>query len=263
MVHRLALRLKDKVAIITGAAGGIGAASARLFAQEGARVVLADIADEAGRAVEREIGDAGGKASFVHCDVTSEDSVKRTVDAAVASYGRLDILFNIAGGSDKNDGPVHEVDLGLWEPTLSVNLLGTVLCCRHAIPQIIEGGGGSVINTSSWAGLKGFRKHLYVSAKGGLLSLTRAMAGEYARAGVRVNVVCPGGIRSERNLARYKDASPDNDPRFETRKRNAEDYPFSYGDPIDVAYIGLFLASDESRLITGATIPADGGRSAY
>jgi len=256
-------RLKDKVALITGAAGGIGAASAALFAAEGARVVLVDIAEEAVRSVTDGIRQSGAEAIGVHADVSDEASVRNAIDVAVRTYGRLDVLFNVAGGSAADDAPVHEVDMRLWDKTLSVDLLGTFLFCRHAIPHMVEGGGGSIVNTSSWSALRGFHKHVYVSAKGGLLSLTRAIAGEYARSGIRANVICPGGVRSERNIKRYQGMTDPGDPRVARRNRIKAEYPFASGDPIDIAYIALFLASRESRMVTGAVIAADGGLSAY
>jgi NAD(P)-dependent dehydrogenase (short-subunit alcohol dehydrogenase family) len=256
-------RLKDKVAVITGAAGGIGAASARLFASEGSAVVLLDIASEQGEPIAESIRAAGGKAAFVRTDVTSEESVKQAMATAVSQFGKLDVLLNVAGGSSASDAPVHEVDMALWDKTISLDLKGTFLCCRHAIPAMIDGGSGAIVNISSWAALKHFYKHVYVSAKGGVVSLTRSLAGEYARHGIRANVICPGGVRSERNLARFGDAATKTDERSVARQRMLEQYPFFQGDPIDIAYVALFLASDEARMVTGATIPADGGRSSY
>jgi NAD(P)-dependent dehydrogenase (short-subunit alcohol dehydrogenase family) len=260
---RKVARLQDKVALITGGGGGIGAACAALFAGEGAKVAIVDIDADAGRSVEAAIRDAGGDAIFVQANVSAEEDVRNAVTAILNSYGRLHVLCNVAGGSAADDAPVHEVDLSLWDRTLSVDLLGTFLFCRHAVPPMIDGGGGSIVNTSSWAALRGFRKHVYVSAKGGLLSLTRALAAEYASAGIRANVICPGGVRSERNRRRYEEGGASDTPAARARADLIRRYPFGYGDPIDIANIALFLASAESRMITGAVIPADGGRSAY
>lgn len=256
-------RLKDKVAVITGAAGGIGAASAQLFSSEGSSVVLLDIASDQGERVAESIRAAGGKAMFVRTDVTNEDSVKQAMASAVSEFGKLDILVNVAGGSSASDAPVHEVDMALWDKTISLDLKGTFLSCRHAIPAMIDAGGGAIVNISSWAALKHFYKHVYVTAKGGVLSLTRSLAGEYVRHGIRANAICPGGVRSERNLQRFGNAAAMTDVRSEARQRMLQEYPAFVGDPIDIAYIALFLASNESRMITGATIPADGGRSTY
>jgi NAD(P)-dependent dehydrogenase (short-subunit alcohol dehydrogenase family) len=256
-------RLKGKVAVITGGAGGIGASSAALFAAEGARVVVVDIDAEGGERVAAGIRASGGDAAFIRTDVRLEDSVAQAVAFTLARHGRLDVLFNIAGGSAADDAPVHEVDMGLWEKTLSVDLLGTFLFCRHAVPVMMRQQAGVIVNTSSWSALKGFRKHIYTAAKGGVVALTRSLAGDYAEHGIRANVICPGGVRSQRNLSRYAASVAPDDPVATERARIAKRYPFSYGDPIDIANIGLFLASDESRMITGATIAADGGRSAY
>lgn len=256
-------RLKGKVAIITGGGGGIGASAATLFAAEGARVAVVDIDPEAGNQVATTIAESGGESCFIQTDVRDEPSVANAVAVTLERFGRLDILFNIAGGSAVDDAPVDAVDMALWDRTISVDLLGTFLFCRHAVRPMLQQRAGSIVNTSSWAALKGFHKHIYVAAKGGILSLTRSLAGAYASSGIRANVICPGGVRSKRNLQRYSNLPDPESPLAKERARNAKVYPFSFGDPIDIANIGLFLASDESRMITGATIAADGGRSAY
>ena len=147
--------------------------------------------------------------------------------------------MNIAGGSAPDDAPVHEVDISLWEKTISLNVKGTLLCCRHAIPLLIDNGGGAIVNTASWAALTGFRKHIYVSAKGGVVALTRALAGEYAKNGIRANVVCPGGIMTERTRQRYAGPAEAGAP----RNQDLDKYPFFRGDAIDIAFINLFLVS--------------------
>jgi NAD(P)-dependent dehydrogenase (short-subunit alcohol dehydrogenase family) len=252
-------RLKDKVVVITGGAAGIGAATARLCAAEGARVVSFDIDAAGGEAVAAAVRDGGGEALFVRTDVTDEASVKAGVAAAVARHGRIDALINVAGGSAVTDAPVHEVDMALWDKTIGLDLKGTFLCCRHAVPVMIECGGGAIVNTSSWAALSGFRKHVYVAAKGGVVALTRALAGEYAQHRIRANVVCPGGVMTERSRQRYGSGAPADPARLQERAK----YPFFAGEPSDIAAINVFLASDESRMITGATIQADGGRASY
>lgn len=258
-------RLDGKTAFITGAGSGIARASALMFAREGARVAIVEINPDAGRKTEAAIHAAGGDALFIETDVTDETSVAAAVRAAVARYGRLDTLLNCAGGSLTTDAPVTEVDFSVWEHTQRLDLMGPFLCCRHVIPEIIKAGGGSVINMSSWAALRGaMRKHVYSAAKGGVLSLTRALAGTYARDRIRVNAICAGTVRTERNRKRYEDPSVQLSPdQARWRAMVASDYPFSIGEPEDIANIVLFLASDESRMITGATIAADGGRSAY
>lgn len=255
-------RLEDRTAFITGAGAGIGRAAAQLFAEEGAAVVIAEKDAEAGARVAREIEHAGGRALAVETDVTDEASVAQAADRAVAHFGGIHVLFNCAGGSIPEDGPAPEVDLSVWDHTIDLDLKGTFLCCRHVIPKIIAAGGGSVVNSSSVVALRGHPIHVYSAAKGGILSLTRALAETYGRHGVRVNAICPGVVMSERIKARVEagllDQDPDGPPNF-----SIDSHPFSIGEPIDIARVALFLASDESRMIHGATIPAEGGMSAY
>ena len=258
-------RLAGKVAFITGAGAGIARASARIFAREGARVVIAEIDAPSGRAAEAEVRTAGGEALFVETDVTKEESVARSVAAAVSRFGALHVLFNCAGGSLPTDAPVAEVDLGVFEQTLDLNLRGTFLCCRHAIPAIVRAGGGSVVNTSSIAALRGDHPlHAYAAAKGAILSLTRALAGRYSKDGVRVNAICPGLVMTER--LRKRMGATREAVESSVRASNAMSiagHPFAIGEPEDIANVALFLASDESRMINAAVIPAEGGLSAY
>jgi NAD(P)-dependent dehydrogenase (short-subunit alcohol dehydrogenase family) len=258
-------RIQGKVAFISGAGSGIARAAARLFAQEGARVAIAEIKPELGRAAEEAIRDSGGEAFYIETDVTREESVKNSIQAAVGRFGKLDILYNCAGGSIAQDAPVTEVDMSVWQHTISFDLLGCFLCCRHGIPELIKAGGGAIVNMSSVAALRGFRAHVYVAAKGGIISFTRALAGQYAKNGVRANAICPGLVKTDRVLQRFGDPDDPNSgtPQVQAMKRQFQQYPFSVGEPEDIARIALFLASDEARMITGAIIPADGGLSAY
>lgn len=258
-------RLSGKVALIVGAGTGIGASAARMFAREGASVAIGDIRADLAQEVQASIAAFGGSAASFAVDVRSDQSVKAAVAATIARFGKLHILFNCAGGSLPQDAPVTEVDLSVWEKTMNLDLRGTLLCCRHAIPEIIAAGGGAVVNMSSGAALRGSGKaHIYAAAKGAIVSLTRALAGTYAKDNVRVNAICSGRINTERVRQSYgipgqpgKNADPMQvDEVIKT-------YPFWFGEPEDIACIALFLASDESRMITGAAIPADGGRSAY
>jgi NAD(P)-dependent dehydrogenase (short-subunit alcohol dehydrogenase family) len=250
------------VAFITGAGSGIARASARLFAREGAKIMIAELVPDLGRAAEAEVRDAGGEATFVHTDVTDEASVEQAIEQTVARYGALHVLFNCAGGSVDADGPATEVDMSVWDHTISLDLKGTFLCCRHAIPKIIEAGGGSVVNSSSVVALKGQPIHIYTAAKGGILSLTRALAGQYARQQVRVNAICPGLVMTERVSKRLGPLLVKQGP-APSGGLSAENHPFSIGEPEDIANVALFLASDESRMVNAAVIPADGGMSAY
>lgn len=258
-------RLTGKVAFITGAGSGIARAAALLFAREGARVVIAELKREPGMATEELVRDAGGDALFIHTDVTNEDSVKAAIAATVERFGKLDVLYNCAGGSVPADSHVTDVDLQVWQHTMSLDLLGPILCCRHGIPEIIKAGGGTVVNMSSGAALRGGSpSHIYTAAKGAILSLTRALAGAYAKNNVRVNAICAGRILTDRITSNY--GTPGRPGPIADRQDAAgrsKEYPFWVGQPEDIANIALFLASDESRMITGATIPAEGGRSAY
>ncbi len=253
-------RLAGRVAFITGAGAGIGRASARLFAQEGASVVLAEKSADAGARVAAEIEAAGGQALALETDVTQEASIERAVAAAVARFGAIHVLFNCAGGSIPQDGPVTEVDLAVWDHSIGLDLKGTFLCCRHVIPRIVAAGGGAVVNTSSVVALQGQPIHVYSAAKGGVLALTRALAATYGRQRVRVNAICPGIVMSERIRARMQTGLLE---QAAAMGHSIESHPFSIGEPEDIARIALFLASDESRMIHGATIPAEGGMSAY
>jgi NAD(P)-dependent dehydrogenase (short-subunit alcohol dehydrogenase family) len=253
-------RLAGKVAVITGAGSGIGRAAARLFVAEGAKVVVAEIDAALGEASAREAG-ADADACFVQTDVTDEESVRRMVQRAKDSFGRVDVLLNCAGGSLREDRPVTEVDLSVWDRTMNLDLKGPFLCCRHVIPVMVEQGKGSVVNFSSVVALRGNHiAHVYVMAKGGLISFTKALAGAYSPKGIRVNAICPGIVLTERVRSRFAGG---NQIRFGGIDDIAGQYPFAVGQPEDIANVALFLASDESRMVNGAAIPAEGGFSAY
>jgi NAD(P)-dependent dehydrogenase (short-subunit alcohol dehydrogenase family) len=251
-------RLAGKVAVITGGGSGIGRASAKLFAAEGAKVVVAEIDAALGEASAREAGPA---ARFVRTDVTDDDSVKEMVRQAQAAFGRIDVLLNCAGGSLSEDKPVVDVDLSVWDRTIGLDMKGPFLCCRHVIPVMVAQGSGSVVNFSSVVALRGNHiAHVYVMAKGGLISFTQALAGAYSPKGIRVNAICPGVVLTDRVKNRFVDG---NQVRFGGIDNFTERYPFGVGQPDDIANVALFLASDESRMVNGAAIPAEGGISAY
>ncbi len=258
-------RLDGKVAFLVGGGAGIARACALLFAREGAKIVVTDINAATGQAAADAVVAAGGEAIFVRMDVTKEKSVASAVAAAVSKFGHIDTLFNSAGGSLPEDSPISEVDMAVWDRTMVLDVQGTMLACRHVIPQIIAAGGGTVVNMSSGAGLRGANPaHIYTAAKGAIISLTRAMAGTYARNNIRVNCICAGRTNTERVRATYgMPGKPGSAPDRQNVTEQLKTYPFWMGEPEDIAAVALFLASDESRMITGAAIPADGGRSAY
>jgi NAD(P)-dependent dehydrogenase (short-subunit alcohol dehydrogenase family) len=260
-------KLNGKVAFLTGAGAGIAKATAKLFVSEGAKVAIVELNREVGANAEREIREAGGNAMFIETDVTQDDSVRRAVEATVARFGGLDILFNCAGGSLQEDVPVHEMDLDVWQRTVALNLLHPFLTCRHAIPHMMKAGAGVIINVTSHLGLMGSMKPAYAATKGGIISFTKTLAAQYVEHGIRANAIAPGSIRTERQIKRYenKDFMLAEKPNAAARQRAAMQklYPFSKGEPEDIASIALFLASDDSRMLTGTTIAADGGRSSY
>ena len=228
-------------------------------------MIAADIAVDAGQAVIAAIQDEGGCGLFVETDLTSDESVSAAARAAAAHFGNVHILFNCAGGSLPDDGPVTEVEPEVWERTMNLDVRGTMLACRHVIPLLIAAGGGSVVNMSSGSALRGSNSaHVYTAAKGAIVSLTRTLAGTYARYRVRANAICAGRVNTERVRTTYglpgRPGSAHDPMRVDEQVLT---YPFWLGEPEDIANIALFLAGEESRMITGASIPADGGRSAY
>jgi NAD(P)-dependent dehydrogenase (short-subunit alcohol dehydrogenase family) len=252
-------RLAEKVALITGAGSGQGRAAARLFADEGARVVVSDVNVAGGEETVRLVQAAGGAATFQPGDVSKATEVEALVQTTVRTYGALHVLYNNAAIWDRGglDNYVTELSEEGWEAIIGVNLKGIYLCCKYGIPALIEAGGGSVINTASAAGLIGSRNrsHAYSASKGGVIALTRAMAIAYARHGVRVNAICPGGVDTPM-IAPILDTSL-------RQQRFAEAHPIGrLGTPEDIAYFALYLASDESSWVTGGVFPIDGGVTA-
>ncbi|WP_293861015.1 SDR family NAD(P)-dependent oxidoreductase [uncultured Alsobacter sp.] len=245
-------RLDGKVAFITGGTGGIGEVACRRFAAEGARVAVAGRRRAEGEAIAASILASGGSAIFVHTDVTDEASVEAALQNTVATFGRLDILYNNAGGSSPKDGPVTKTPSDVFWQTIRLDLFGTWNCCHYGIPHLIRAGGGSVINTSSIMGAMGVpNRDAYSAAKGGVISLTRSMAVEYAADKIRVNCIVPGAVATERVLNFFA-----TEPHLEAQKRA---YLLGLSEPEDVASAAVFLASDESRRTTGQMVCVDSG----
>jgi NAD(P)-dependent dehydrogenase (short-subunit alcohol dehydrogenase family) len=246
-------RLAGKVIFVAGATSGIGAVAAALFAREGAKVALAGRRTAEGEKVADGIARAGGTALFLRTDITEQDQVESSIRATVREFGRLDVLFNNAGGSSNADGPVTEASLDEFWRVIKLDLYGTFLCCRFAIPEIVKAGGGSVINNASMVAVRGeLKRAAYTAAKGGVVALTRSMAAEFVRDKVRVNAIAPGAVSTERILAMVQ-ASP-------AARKAVEVQPLGLIDPEEVAQAAVFLASDESRSITGEVLPISGGR---
>lgn len=252
------MRLEGKVAVITGAASGIGEAIAKLFAKEGARVVASDIAQAGLDRVVKEITDAGGAAVGVVANVASEDDVQKMIDTAVDRFGTLDVLVNNAGIMD-NFVPAHELTDELWERVLAVNTTGPMRTIRKALPIMMEKGRGSIINVASVAGVGGSRAGAaYTASKHAAIGLTKNVGYQYATLGIRCNAIAPGGV--ETNIG----ATIDNPSKFgyERMELGTHSNPRS-AQPIEIANVALFLASDESSFVNGAVIIADSGWSAY
>ncbi len=254
----MAERLAGKVALITGSGSGQGRAAARLFAKEGARVVVTDVAIKGGEETVGLVRADGGEASFIAMDVSKAAQVQRGVELAVQTYGRLHILYNNAAiWNPRLDNRVVELEEEAWDTILAVNLKGVYLCCKYGIPELIRAGGGSVINTASIAGLvsSGQPSHSYTASKGGVISLTRSMAMAYAKDQVRVNVICPGGVDTPMIAPLMADE--------QARQRAATMHPIGrMGTPEDIASLALYLASDESSWVTGSVFTIDGGYTA-
>ena len=249
------MRLENKVALISGGARGQGEVEAKLFAREGAKVVIGDILEDDGRRVEAEINELGGECAFVNLDVTQEADWERAVATAVARFGKLDVLVNNAGIFKL--GKVEETTPELWDEIMDVNSKGVFLGTKCAIPEMRNAGGGSIINISSVAGLIGTQySAAYGASKGAVRLFTKSTATAYAREGIRANSIHPGVIETPMttpNLLSDDDA----------RQRSIARHPLGrIGQPEDVAYGVLFLASDESSFMTGSELVIDGGLSA-
>lgn len=245
-------RLDGKVAVITGAAGGIGREAALLFSVEGASVCVADVVDgEATASQARE-------AFFQQVDVTDPESVRAMFDATKERYGGIDVLYNNAGIMPADDSSILETEPEAWERVHQVNTRGVFLCCKYGIPHLLERGGGSVINVASFVALLGAATSqiAYTASKGAVLSMTRELAVEFARQGVRVNAICPGPVETPLLMRLFEE-----DPAAYERRR--VHIPMGrLGRPQEIAQGALWLASDDSSYVTGSTFVVDGGITA-
>jgi NAD(P)-dependent dehydrogenase (short-subunit alcohol dehydrogenase family) len=245
--------LDGKIALITGAGSGIGRATARIFAREGARLVLADVVEAGGNETLRMIKEAGADGIFVKCDVANETDVEATVARAVAHYGRLDCAFNNAGigGAGRL---THEYSLEEWNRVIAINLTGVWLCMRAEIAQMLKQKSGAIVNTSSIMGLTGaIRVPAYTAAKHGVAGLTKAAALEYARHGLRINAVCPAPIYTPMLMGAFEKR-----PDMEERYARAEPMK-RIGQPEEIGEAVAWLCSDRASYVTGLPMPVDGG----
>ena len=251
------MRLSDRVALITGAASGIGRAAALLFAENGAAVVAVDVDDTGGEETVALIYQQGGHASYFHADVASSDGSQQMVEHAEKKFGKLQILFNNAGIMLGEDADAITTEEAIWDRTMEVNLKGVFLGCKYGIPALQRAGGGSVINTASFVAILGAAtpQIAYTASKGGVLAMTRELAIIHARQNIRVNALCPGPLKTKM-LMDYLDTE-------EKRQRRLVHVPMGrFGEAHEMAQAALFLASDESSYITGADFSVDGGLTA-
>ncbi len=248
------MRLKDKVAIITGAASGMGKATAKLFAEHGAKIVVADIDIDGGEQTVADIQDVGHVAKYIKTDVTIKVDTQNVVAQTLEYFGKLDILFNNAGIAMRL--PVAELPEDDWHRCLDVNLNGVFLCAKAAIPAMQKNGGGVIINMSSIYGLVGADvRAAYVASKGAVTNLTRGMALDYAQDNIQVNCICPGFVETPLVAGVIKTPNE--------YQKLADKHPMRrLGQPIEIAYGALYLASEESAFVTGIALPIDGGYTA-
>jgi len=249
------MRLKDKVTIITGAGSGMGRVAAELFAAQGSRIVVAEYSEAAGAETVDRVRAAGGEASFIRADVSNEADAKAMVDHAVATYGRLDCLYNNAGIMPEADHSVTDTDVATWDSVMAVNVRGVFLGCKYAIPAMIAGGGGSIINIASFVAILGCSvpQDAYTASKGAILALTRSLAVQFGPKGIRTNAICPGPVETPLLMDwLLKDEDAKN-------LRLARNPTGRFGKPEEIVHMAVYLASDESRWTNGASLVVDGG----
>jgi NAD(P)-dependent dehydrogenase (short-subunit alcohol dehydrogenase family) len=249
------MRLDGKVSIITGGGSGMGRTAAELFAREGACVVVADTSEASGEAAAAAVREAGGEATFVRADVSKEADARGMVQHALATYGRVDALYNNAGIMPEADHSVVDTDVDTWDAVMAVNVRGVFLGCKHAIPQMLEQGSGSIINIASFVAILGCSvpQDAYTASKGAVLALTRSLAVQFAGRGVRSNSISPGPIETPLLMDwLLKDEAA-------KQLRLARNPSGRFGKPEEIVNMGIYLASDESRWTNGANFVIDGG----
>jgi NAD(P)-dependent dehydrogenase (short-subunit alcohol dehydrogenase family) len=249
------MRLDGKVTIITGGGSGMGRTAAELFAREGAKVVVADYSEASGEAVVAAVNAAGGQATFVKADVSDEGDARAMVQHAVATFGRVDALYNNAGIMPEADHSVIDTDVATWDKVMAINVRGVFLGCKYAIPQMLEQGSGSIINIASFVAILGCSvpQDAYTASKGAVLALTRSLAVQFAGRGVRSNSISPGPIETPLLMDwLLKDEAA-------KQLRLNRNPSGRFGKPEEIVNVGIYLASDESRWTNGANFVIDGG----